>query len=371
MFNRVVLKFVLIFVCISSIVNAQLIPRRSQITAAEYFVGSDPGAGKGNPVSISGPSVNISLNLPKVTLSQGQYVHIRVRNAQGVWSSPVALQYPTRTIGGAEVIVENNPNTVSPGQGIAMTPVSGSFGTGIVNVQANVSVWNHTDTVWVRARSSQYLWSKPVGSVTLIDTILKPVSLFLPTNRDTVQLFNPARPLVFSWSRSATIASFPMKYSLHLVGVGLDTTFGSQTDTSLTTNLMPTMKISSIYGWSVRTTDGYTATASPDSFLFRTSDGVTSVNDLRQLPKAFALYQNYPNPFNPSTVISYDLPVNGAVALRVYDILGREVETIVNERQVAGNHTATFNASNLPSGVYFYRLQAGSFVAIRKSILIK
>jgi hypothetical protein len=88
-------------------------------------------------------------------------------------------------------------------------------------------------------------------------------------------------------------------------------------------------------------------------------------------PKAFALMQNYPNPFNPSTVISYQLPVSSQIILKVYDVLGREVKTLVNEHKVAGSYTANFDASKYASGVYFYRLQAGSFVQTKKMLLVK
>lgn len=86
---------------------------------------------------------------------------------------------------------------------------------------------------------------------------------------------------------------------------------------------------------------------------------------------SFGLFQNYPNPFNPTTLISYQLPVNSAVVLRVYDLLGREVAKLVDERQSAGTHSVSFNASNLPSGVYFYRLQAGVFSQSKKLLLVK
>ncbi len=78
------------------------------------------------------------------------------------------------------------------------------------------------------------------------------------------------------------------------------------------------------------------------------------------VPTSFSLSQNYPNPFNPSTVISYTLPQNTLVTLRVYDVLGRVVQTLVDTRQSPGNHWVTFNAAGLPSGVYFCRLEAGS-----------
>jgi len=89
------------------------------------------------------------------------------------------------------------------------------------------------------------------------------------------------------------------------------------------------------------------------------------------LPKQFALEQNYPNPFNPTTTISYQLPVASQVSLKVYDVLGREVMTLVNGRQDAGAYNFNFNASDLSSGVYFYRLQSGNFVQTKKMMLVK
>jgi hypothetical protein len=85
----------------------------------------------------------------------------------------------------------------------------------------------------------------------------------------------------------------------------------------------------------------------------------------------FSLGQNYPNPFNPSTVITYQLPANSFVTLRVYDEVGREMRTLVNERQTIGNHSLTFYAGELPSGIYFYRLQAGSYIQTKKFVFIK
>ena len=88
-------------------------------------------------------------------------------------------------------------------------------------------------------------------------------------------------------------------------------------------------------------------------------------------PAEFQLSQNFPNPFNPSTIITYQLPSNAAVVLKVYDILGREVATLVNECEIIGNHSVTFNAGDLPSGVYSYRLQAGTYSQTKKLLLLK
>jgi glucuronoarabinoxylan endo-1,4-beta-xylanase len=85
----------------------------------------------------------------------------------------------------------------------------------------------------------------------------------------------------------------------------------------------------------------------------------------------FRLDQNYPKPFRPSTTIKYELPGSSEVRLSVYDNLGREVSSLVNERRDAGIHEVEFDGSNLASGVYFYRLQAGQLVQTRKPVLLR
>jgi tetratricopeptide (TPR) repeat protein len=89
------------------------------------------------------------------------------------------------------------------------------------------------------------------------------------------------------------------------------------------------------------------------------------------IPKEYELFNNYPNPFNPTTTIRYGLPKDGFVTLKVYDILGREVATLVNEYEAAGSYIVTFNAGNLASGIYIYQLKSGGFVANKKLILMK
>ena len=100
-------------------------------------------------------------------------------------------------------------------------------------------------------------------------------------------------------------------------------------------------------------------------------DSTTSVNSDMILPVETNLYQNYPNPFNPSTKISYSIKEEGLVTLKVYDVLGKEVATLVNENKSTGNYEAEFNASQLSSGMYIYKLQAGSFTAVKKMLLTK
>jgi hypothetical protein len=89
------------------------------------------------------------------------------------------------------------------------------------------------------------------------------------------------------------------------------------------------------------------------------------------IPTVFELSQNYPNPFNPSTTIKFELPKSSDVRLSVFDMLGREVSALVKERRDAGVHEVKFDGSNLASGVYFYRIQAGDFVQTRKLLLVR
>ena len=101
-------------------------------------------------------------------------------------------------------------------------------------------------------------------------------------------------------------------------------------------------------------------------------DLITGIEeDNVSFPTKFELYQNYPNPFNPSTVISFQLSTFSNVILKVYDVLGREVATLVNEEKPVGNYKVTFDASKLVSGVYLYRIIAGKFVQTKKMILLK
>ena len=110
----------------------------------------------------------------------------------------------------------------------------------------------------------------------------------------------------------------------------------------------------------------------PDIGAYESPEGPVGVEEnLSVYPTEYSLYQNYPNPFNPTTTISWQLPISNKATLKIFNILGKEVSTLVNEYKPAGKYETEFNATNLPSGVYFYRLQAGDFVQTRKMIFLK
>jgi aminopeptidase N len=108
----------------------------------------------------------------------------------------------------------------------------------------------------------------------------------------------------------------------------------------------------------------------PNNFILKTVTVVSNTDDITNLYE-FSLEQNYPNPFNPSTKIKYQIANTGFVNLQVYDILGNEVVTLINKEMQTGNYEVEFDAPGLPSGIYFYKLKAGSFVETKKMVLLR
>ena len=126
------------------------------------------------------------------------------------------------------------------------------------------------------------------------------------------------------------------------------------------------------YLWSVGTDGLIIASTDSGKHWVEKSRGITGIQTKDEsVPQHFSLSQNYPNPFNPSTVIEYSLPKATFVSVRVYDLLGREVGSIVSERQGAGRHEALFNGDGLSSGVYFYRIQTPEFIQAKKMLYMR
>lgn len=131
-------------------------------------------------------------------------------------------------------------------------------------------------------------------------------------------------------------------------------------------------KVESVAGQNFIGVSGNGNTQLIGGFFYSYSNIITGVKTNHELlPERYQLYQNYPNPFNPSTIITWQQPSESHVLLKIYNILGKEVSTIVNEIKPAGKYKITFDASNLASGVYFYRLITNSFNETKKMILIR
>ena len=178
---------------------------------------------------------------------------------------------------------------------------------------------------------------------------------------------NVPRQATFVWHSStlATAYNFQIALDDAFQLIVEDTTLA---DTSKTVGFA--LDSTTVFYWRVAGIDSAGLGLYSSMGYFKTGAAL-SVKESDRSPREFALFQNYPNPFNPSTMINYQLPINSRVTLTVYDVIGREVRTIVDSHQSAGNYTIQFDGSALPSGVYYYRLRAGEFTSIKKLILIK
>ncbi len=110
-----------------------------------------------------------------------------------------------------------------------------------------------------------------------------------------------------------------------------------------------------------------------NSTLLRINSSLSAVKEqnLNGVPNGFSLSQNYPNPFNPTTIINYSIPQESFVSLKVYDVLGNKVASLVSKERKSGKYSVTFNASGFPSGIYFYKLSINETVYVRKMIFLK
>jgi len=190
------------------------------------------------------------------------------------------------------------------------------------------------------------------------------VRLRQPVQGDTLRGTGTA---AFRWTRTADPVKDPHWYQLRVWGGGLDTTLRAADSSAV----LPLARFApgTEYRWTVRAQDEWNDTASPDTFrVFRAQP--TAAGE-PEAPQAFALEQNFPNPFNPGTTIAFEVPVRGGVVLRVYNLLGQQVAELVNEVLPAGRHRVSFDAGLLPSGVYFYRLNAGGAAAVRRMVLAR
>lgn len=198
-------------------------------------------------------------------------------------------------------------------------------------------------------------------------SLLPTPALLLPTTTDTLAVSDT----LLSWNGVPTATHYEVQIALDSAFSSIVVDSKSVKDTSLAlsglfnTILNPDTK----YFWRVKALsgNGFSQFSEIWSFIVGT---LTSVNKAT-IPHTFSLSQNYPNPFNPTTVINYALPKRSHVTLIIYDDLGRKVETLVDHEQNAGNYSVDFNASRLPSGAYFYRIQAGNFNLTKKLLLLK
>ena len=188
----------------------------------------------------------------------------------------------------------------------------------------------------------------------------------------------------FEWTASSDVDGDDIQYTFGWVQPGA--WYGGDSITNATSidmsyqevyDMITTQSDTTSWWWYVEATDGVDTTgASPDSLTIQwdISDMLSIDDDL--MPLSFALHQNYPNPFNPTTTLQYDLPEDAQVKIMIYDLMGREVKTLVNNQQTAGFKSIIWNASNnlgqpVSAGMYLYRISAGEFHSVKKMVLLK
>jgi len=249
----------------------------------------------------------------------------------------------------------------------------------IGNIAFNQTSGNGSITVSGLTCGTSYVgqvrWESPDGSVT--DDWSQSVSFSTISCTVTigqVQLISPANdatginyaPATLSWNLVSNATEYEYQ-------VALNSDFSSLIKSGIVSGTSVSVQLAqaTTYYWTVRGKNGtnYGVWSSIRNFL--TKGSITGIGDGKEMPKEFSLSQNYPNPFNPTTVIRYSILSTSLVTLKIYDVLGREIATLLNEEKPAGKYEVNFDASRLSSGLYIYRITAGNFVDTKKMILMK
>ena len=240
----------------------------------------------------------------------------------------------------------------------------------LANMEAGFEIWRDGQGLTCKSYSANIT----SGNSLDVNYPPAPFELVYPYDKKVLKLW----AIPFSWNESFDPNSDELEYIFHLYGPNIDTT-KAQFDTTITqldtTSFLfdgsKCLRNNTFYYWDVKVTDGIDTSSSITVKSFRTPS-TTGVEDIKQNPMHFSLSQNYPNPFNPQTMISYSLPQISNVTLKVYDLMGREVATLLsNEKKAAGNYEISFHGAYLSSGIYFYKLQTEYFIKTMKMALIK
>ncbi|MFA6541818.1 MAG: endonuclease [Bacteroidota bacterium] len=182
------------------------------------------------------------------------------------------------------------------------------------------------------------------------------------------------RSVVVDFSRyvDSTVAVSPANFTIdNGIGHPISLQWGVNNDVSKISMVVPKLSSGIDYTLTIDNLKSINNVAMKDTSVSFTSTGITTVSEDFNPISAFALHQNFPNPFNPSTKITYQLGSAGFVSLKVYTMIGKEISMLVNGIQSAGEHTVEFDASSLPSGMYFYSLRSGNCSSTKRMVILK
>jgi len=221
-------------------------------------------------------------------------------------------------------------------------------------------------------QSSDFVWIDHTvvsGDPGAINNPPSMVSLKDPANDGYVDKNQTA--FEFTWSASQDLDGEDLEYTLTILNVFPQMHFTVINDTVHIMNWKEILEENFAYHWTVKVTDGKSTVASTDTFSFRIADPAGIASGPGTAPGDPVLEQNYPNPFNPATTIEFTLSRSEYITLKIYDIQGAEVTTLVSNQLNPGSHRYQFDGRDLASGVYYYHLHSGEFQQMKKMILLK
>lgn len=211
--------------------------------------------------------------------------------------------------------------------------------------------------------------TKDINRAVLVPDTVAPAA---PTGLSVRLVSLTKAQLTWTPNSERDIAGYKVYYSSNLTGFG--GTDAAEGPSPILVSTIDTMTISGltrgrVYRFAVSAFDLSVNESALSNVVTQSTTDVTQTTS--SIPSKYSLNQNYPNPFNPSTSIQFDLPRAGFATLKIYDILGKEIASLINETRPAGSYTVSWNAQNMPSGMYFYKLTSGGFTQVRKMMLIK
>ncbi|MDI6803916.1 MAG: T9SS type A sorting domain-containing protein [Bacteroidota bacterium] len=328
---------ILMLFCIGATSAIAQYNRNQQIVAGEYFINTDPGQGNGTSITGTYNLWEVTINVSGLIVPVGSRLYVRFKSSNNTWSAPRCIVPKENfTNSGASLVYGEYFINTDPGSGNG-TPVAIEPG-GTMNLY-NLPL-QRGDKVYFRVKDSYNRWS-------------------------------PARPATFQF-KDITKADYYIKRVGGIIEPTVSMLMSAVNDSS-------TIFVAYKDSTPARSNDTiFVRFQTLDRFYSKWSSIVVfsnpwiGVKDITsELPMNYYLAQNYPNPFNPSTTIKYALPQASHVSLSVFNTIGQRVALLVDGKQEAGYHEVNFSAASLPSGVYFYRLQAGGYVETKKLILLK
>lgn len=300
----------------------------SNIISAEYFFNTDPGFAAATPISVdAGAEIQTSFTIPSTDLPIGdQILFVRVMNADSVWG-----MYSSEVFNLSEVasLTFESTDTLEYFQDSPELLVAGDFG-----------IFSSTEI------------SADSAIIKITKGFLEEDSLYID-DLGSLDIDSVESGIKISGNASLEDYQDAIRTAYYI------------------NNNEVSEKADTLKEFTITVYSGAFASEAVVRYVEVLDHIMTSNDDELGLPKEFSLRQNYPNPFNPSTNIEFALPEQAEVTLKVYNLLGREISTLVSGRMSAGNHKIEFNASGLSTGLYFYRIKAGSFMQTKKMMLIK